>query len=122
MYCAVLRHSVVFDSGAPLECPTRLCPWGFSRQECWSGLPCLPSGDVPNPEIKPRSPALQVDSLLSEPPGNPKYTRKCQKIDCRLIFHVQVSARVLLMTEKPNWRESLHKNKHSIPYEVSGEA
>ena len=44
-----------------------LCPWGFSRQEYWSGLPCPPPGDFPNQEIKPRSPTLQADSLLSEP-------------------------------------------------------
>ena len=35
----------------------------FSRQEYWSGLPCPPPGDLPNPGIKPRSPALQADSL-----------------------------------------------------------
>ena len=49
-----------------------LCPWGFSRQECWSGLPCPPPGDLPNPGIELRSPTLQVDSLLSEPPGQPQ--------------------------------------------------
>ena len=43
---------------------------GFSRQEYWSGLPCCPPGDLPNPGIKPRSPAFQVDSLPSEPPGS----------------------------------------------------
>ena len=43
---------------------------GFSRQEYWSGLPC-PPGDLPGPGIKPRSPALQMNSLLSEPPGKP---------------------------------------------------
>ena len=48
-----------------------LCPLGFSRQEYWSGLPCPPPGDLPNPGIEPRSPELQADSLLSEPPGNP---------------------------------------------------
>ena len=31
---------------------------GFSRQEHWSGSPCLPPGDLPNPGIKPGSPAL----------------------------------------------------------------
>ena len=36
---------------------------GFSRQEYWSGLPRPPPGDIPNPGIEPRSPALQVDSL-----------------------------------------------------------
>ena len=34
------------------------CPWGFSRQEYWSGLPCPLPGDHPNPGVKPRSPAL----------------------------------------------------------------
>ena len=42
---------------------------GFSRQEYWSGLLCPPPGDLPNPGIEPRSPALQADSLKSEPPG-----------------------------------------------------
>jgi len=41
----------------------------FSQQEYWSGLPCPPPGDLPNPGIKPRFPALQADSLLLEPPG-----------------------------------------------------
>ena len=40
---------------------------GFSRQEYWSGLP------FPSPGIEPRSPALQTDALLSEPPGKPPY-------------------------------------------------
>ena len=31
---------------------------GFSRQECWSGLPFPPPGDVPNPGIEPGSPTL----------------------------------------------------------------
>ena len=44
---------------------------GFSRQEYWSGLPYPPPRDLPNPRIEPRSPALQVDSLPSEPPGKP---------------------------------------------------
>ena len=41
---------------------------GFSRQEYWSGLPCPSPGDLPDPGIKPASPALQA-SLPSEPPG-----------------------------------------------------
>ena len=35
-------------------------------------MPCLPPGDLPDPKIKPRSSALQVDSLPSEPPGKPR--------------------------------------------------
>ena len=45
---------------------------GFSRQEYWSGLPFPSSGDLPNPGIEPRSPALQADALTSEPPGKMK--------------------------------------------------
>ena len=44
---------------------------GFSRQEYWHGLPFPSPGDLPVPGIEPRSPALQTDALLSEPPGKP---------------------------------------------------
>ena len=40
---------------------------GFSRQEHWSGLLCPPPGNLPDPGIEPTSPALQGDSLPSEP-------------------------------------------------------
>ena len=42
---------------------------GFSKQEYWSGLPFPSPGDLPDPGIEPRSPALQADALPSEPPG-----------------------------------------------------
>ena len=42
---------------------------GFSRQEYWSGLPFPSPGDLPNPGIEPRSPALEAGALTSEPPG-----------------------------------------------------
>ena len=42
---------------------------GFSRQEYWSGLPFPSPGDLPNPRIELRSPALQTEALTSEPPG-----------------------------------------------------
>ena len=47
---------------------------GFSRQEYWSGLPYLPPGDIPDPEIEPAppvSPTSQADSLLLESLGKP---------------------------------------------------
>ena len=43
---------------------------GFSRQEYWSGLSFPSPGNLPDPGIKPGSPALQADSLASEPPGS----------------------------------------------------
>ena len=42
---------------------------GFSRQEYWSGLPFPSPGDLPDPGIEPYSPALEADTLTSEPPG-----------------------------------------------------
>ena len=58
------------------SCPTLATPWTvahqaplsmeFSRQEYWSGLPFPSPGDLPDPGIKSRSPALQADSLLTE--------------------------------------------------------
>ena len=44
----------------------------FSRQEYWSGLPFPSPGDLLDLGVEPGSPALQGDTLLSEPPGNPK--------------------------------------------------
>jgi len=43
----------------------------FSRQEYWSGLPFPSPGDLLDPGIKFWSPALQADTLTSEPPGKP---------------------------------------------------
>ena len=43
---------------------------GFSRQECWSGLPFPSPGDLPNPAIEAGSPALQADGLPSEHQGS----------------------------------------------------
>ena len=48
-----------------------LLSMGFSRQEYWSGLPFPSPGDHPDLGIKPKSSALQADSLPSEPPGKP---------------------------------------------------
>ena len=47
---------------------------GFSRQEYWSGLPCPPPGDLPNPGIEPRSPESHAFSgrfFTTETPGKP---------------------------------------------------
>ena len=62
--------SVVSDSATPCTA-TRQVPLsvGFSRQEYWSELPFPSPGDLPNPGIESQSPALQADSLPSEPLG-----------------------------------------------------
>ena len=69
----VLSHSVMSSSLRPhgLQ-PTRLLyPWGFFRQENWSGLSHPPPGDLPNSGIEPGSPAIQADSFPDELPGKP---------------------------------------------------
>ena len=53
-----------------VACPAALL-WGFHRQEYWSWLPFLCPGDLPNPGIKPGSPALADGILTTEPPGKP---------------------------------------------------
>ena len=66
----------------PPSCLTLCDPWTVARQaplsmelprqEYWNGLPFPSPGDLPNPGIKPRFPALQADSLPSELPGKPR--------------------------------------------------
>ena len=46
---------------------------GFPRQEYWSGFPFPSPGDLPDPGIEPKFPALQVDSLLLSHQGNPAH-------------------------------------------------
>ena len=63
---------------------------GLSRQEYQSGLSCLPPADLPKPGIKPRSPALQADSLPFQPPGKPYFCANfhfCLKIQCYRSIH-----------------------------------
>ena len=66
---------------AAQSCPTLATQWtvarqaplsmGFSRQECWSGLLLASPGDLPDPGIKSRSPALQAYSLLMDLQAKP---------------------------------------------------
>ena len=66
------NHSVVSDWAAPwtvsYQAPLSM---GFSRQEYWSGLPFPFPGDLPNPGIKPGSPALQADVYCLSHQGSP---------------------------------------------------
>ena len=57
---------------------------GFSRQEYWSGLPCPPPGDLPNPGMEPGSPAFLEDSLLLSHQGSP--TKLCPYV--RIIIFI----------------------------------
>ena len=76
LLCAVLSPLVTSNSLQPhgLQPARLLCPWGFSRQEYWNGLPSPPPGDLSNPVIEGRSPSLQANSLTYEPPKKSKNT------------------------------------------------
>ena len=76
MHTLVLSHFSHIGIFANLQTVACQAPlfMGFSRQENWSGLPCPPQRDLPDPGIEPTSPAspaLQVDSLSAEPHGKP---------------------------------------------------
>ena len=90
--CSVMSHSLrphgLFATPWAVAHQASLS-MGFSRQEYWNGFPGPPPGDLPNPRIEPRSPALQVDSLLSEPPGKPKNTGMDSLSLLQLIFPTQ---------------------------------
>ena len=68
----MLSHSVVSDSATSwtvaLQAPL---PMGFFRQEYWSGLPCPPPGDLPDPGIVPTCPALAGGFFTTAPRGKP---------------------------------------------------
>ena len=69
--CLVTQSCLTFCNPIPARL---LCLWGFSRQECYSGLSCPPSGDLLNPGIKPWSPIFQADYLPAEPQEKPNNT------------------------------------------------
>ena len=64
----MLCHIRLFATPRTVACQASLSV-GFSRQEYWSVLRFPSPGDLPYSGIKPGSPALQADSLPSEPPG-----------------------------------------------------
>ena len=79
----MFKHQDIVKVKSPSRVRLFVIPWTvayqspqsmeFSRQEYWSGLPFPSPGDLPNLGIKPGSPTLQADALLSEPPGKPSY-------------------------------------------------
>jgi len=68
--CCHFSHVWLFVTLWTIACQAPLS-LGFSREEYWSGLPFPPTRDLPNPGIKPKSPALQADSLPLNHWGSP---------------------------------------------------
>ena len=115
--CAVLSHSVVSDS---LQL---LCPWGFSRQKYWGGLPSPPPGDLLNPEIEPRSPVLQVELYPLSHPGKPKNTGVGSLSLSQGLFPTQESTWGLLPCRRILYQLSYQGSPHIMlqPYpKISG--
>ena len=71
---------------------------GFSRQEYWSGLPCLPSGDLPNPRIEPVSPTAPALALPLVPSGKPAYIYEKNQYYC-----VRRGEKLMKMEKKKYW-------------------
>ena len=82
-----MRSSACVRAQSLQSCQLFATPWtvasqtplsmGFSRQEYWSGLPCPPPGDLPDPEIEPvtlMSPALAGGFFTTLPLGSPDTT------------------------------------------------
>ena len=85
-------HSAVSDSLWPHE-PTRLlCPWNSAGQNTGVGSHSLLQGDLPNPGIEPRSPALQAEPLPTELPGKPQCWSLIIIVVVQLLSHVQLFA------------------------------
>ena len=87
-YTQIITHMCVFSSSAVSN--SFVTPWTVtcqaplsmecSRQEYWGGLPFPPSGDLPDPGIKPASPALAGRLFTTTPPGKPNYTHSTYNI------------------------------------------
>ena len=80
LHCKQILYQLSYQIRSVAQsCPTLCNPmdcsllgssvYGFSRQEYWSRLPYPPPGDLPNPGIKPTSPAFAGGSFTAEPPG-----------------------------------------------------
>ena len=81
-----------------------------------SGLSCHPPGDLPNPEIEPRSPEMQVDSLPAEPLGKPKNTGVGRPSLLHLIFPTQDWTGVSCIAGRffTNWAIIVEAKKHHV--------
>ena len=73
MYAESLQSCLMLCD--PMDYIARQAPlsMGLSRQENWSGLPCPPPEDFPDPGIEPTSPILAGRFFTTEPPGKPEY-------------------------------------------------
>ena len=110
----MLSRSVVSNSLRPhVLQPTRLlCPWRFSSQEYWSGLPFPYAGSLPHPGIEPRSPTLQADALI-EPP---KVVGHSYLLSVLGFSFSPFKAPILLNFDQNKWPEELQITGESFAF------
>ena len=86
LWTLLFSQSVVSDSLDPMDYSLPgSSSMGFPKQEYWSGLPFSSSGDLPDPGIELASPAQQVDSFTTEPPGQ---TKDCVTKEQYLVWYL----------------------------------
>ena len=88
---------------------------GFSRKEYWSGLPFPSPGDLPDSEIKPRSPSLWTDTLPSESPGKPQkmVSRFFKKLRIELPYDPATPLLGIYPDKMYHLKRYMHPNVHS---------
>ena len=105
-----VSHVRLFATPWTVDCHTPPSV-GFSRQEYWSGLPFTSPGDLPDPGVEPGSPALQADSLPSEPPGPQMKHNLESKISGRNINNLRYADNTTLTAESEELKSLLMKVK-----------
>ena len=110
---------VVSDSLWLFAFPRLLCPWGFSRQEYWSGFPGPPPGNLPSLGTELRSPALQADSLPSEPPEKPCNIGRTFTTYLYIYLTFYFYFCLILLTDSLPWRslvQEMRKSESCLEY------
>ena len=72
----------------------------FSRQEYWSGLPLPSQGDLPHPDIEPKSPALAGRFFTAELPEKPNGVSVHYHFQCLPKFHLHIMIILITSTER----------------------
>ena len=102
--------------------PRVLLSMGFSRQEYWSGLPCLPPGDLLKPGIKPVSPALAGGFFTTSATWEPQLSLCCTTIESvpyttreLQLLKLSCSRACATHQEKPHSEKPVHLNYIVVP-------
>ena len=118
---AVLSHVQLFATPwtITLQAPLSM---GFSLQENWSGMPFPPSGDLPDPGVKPTSPAshaLAGGFFTIEPLGKPSRNHNSISLSLGDFPIAQMVKNLPAMQETLVWRTIISSVQFSRPFQIS---